>query len=71
VQAGLPAQVFRPRPHPVPRFPPAQPKLASLVIRHKPVVGLLLFRSADVARYRLPDHSIPSLSISSCRDKKV
>jgi hypothetical protein len=29
-----------------------------MFIGHKPVVRLLLLRSADVARYRLPDHPV-------------
>src|ERR1035437_302539 len=43
---------------PVARVPPAHPQFPSLVISHKPVVRLLLLRSADVTRYRLPDHRI-------------
>jgi hypothetical protein len=31
-----------------------------MVIGHKPVVRLLLLTSADVARYCLPDHPVPS-----------
>jgi len=58
VQAGLSAQMLRPRPEPVARVPPAHPQFSALVIGHKPVVRLLLFSSADVARYRLPDHRI-------------
>jgi hypothetical protein len=50
--------MLRPRAQPVTRVPPAHPQLLSLVIGHKPVVRLLLLRSADVARYCLPDHRI-------------
>jgi hypothetical protein len=33
-------------------------------LSHKPVVRLLLLRSADVARYRLPDHPISPSPLS-------
>jgi hypothetical protein len=49
---------------PVARIPPAHPQFLSLVIGHKPVVRLLLLRSADVARYCLPDHRISSVCIA-------
>ncbi len=58
VQAGLSAQMLRPWTRPVARVPAAYAQFPTLVIGHKPVVRLLLFRSADVARYRLPDHRI-------------
>jgi hypothetical protein len=32
-----------------------------LLIGYKPVVGLLLLRCADVARYRLPNHRNPPI----------
>ena len=50
------------RTQPVARVPPAHPQFPSLVISHKPVVGLLLLRSADVARYRLTNHRTSPLS---------
>lgn len=56
VQACLPAQMFRSRTQPIAREPSANPQLSTLLVCHKPVVRLLLFRSADVARYCLPDH---------------
>jgi len=65
VQAGLPAQMLRPGTQPVPRAPSADTQLAALLRRHKPVVGLLLLRSADVTRYCLPDHGISSSPLSS------
>src|ERR1035441_10393906 len=69
MKAGLSAQVLGAWAQPVARAPSAQAQLSSLFIGHKPVVGLLLFRCADVARYRLPDHrnsssphSLPAVS---------
>ena len=50
--------MLRARTQPVARAPSADAQLSSLVVGHKPVVRLLLLRSADVARYRLPDHRI-------------
>ena len=57
VKAGLSAQMLGPRTQPVAREPSAYAQLSSLFVGHKPMVRLLLFRCADVARYRLPDHS--------------
>src|ERR1035437_9980768 len=58
--------MLKTRAQPVARVPPAHPQLLSLVIGHKPVVRLLLLRSADVARYSLPDHRISPCPHSPC-----
>ena len=58
VEAGLPAQMLHPRTQAIARVPAADAQLSALLRGNKPVVGLFLFRCANVTRYCLPDHSI-------------
>lgn len=59
MQADLSAQVLGPWPQAVARGPSGDAQLAILFMCYKPVVGLLLFAGAYVARNCLPDHRIP------------
>lgn len=56
VSTGLSAEMLRPGGQQVERVPPANAQLSGLFIRYKPMVGLVLLRSADIACYDLPDH---------------
>ena len=56
VKAGLPAQVLRTCAHASLRAPPTDAEFRSVLVGHKPVVGLLLVSSADVARNGLANH---------------
>ena len=58
----------------VARVPTADAQLARLLARDEPMVGLFLFRSANVARNGLADHPAPPVPLpgavaASCRDR--
>ena len=59
VQARLAAQVLGPRTRLALSGPAANPQLTPMLKRHKPVLGLLLFRAANVACNRLAYHCCP------------
>ena len=54
-----PHRCFDPGAQPVARVPTADAQLSTLFVSDEPVVGLFLFRCANVARYGLPDHRNP------------
>jgi len=70
VEAGLPAQMLHPRTQAIARVPAADAQLSALLRGNKPVVGLFLFRCANVTRYCLPDHCIPPKAAPSRRGVK-
>jgi hypothetical protein len=72
VHAGLAAQVLCLRTRAVTRTPSAEPQLRTLLIGHKPVVRLALFRPANVARDCLPDHRRPRPQLSmACHGRRL